>query len=1299
MSITPFDHSERERLMTGPAWAECEAAIKAFEEAWRRGPAPALRDFLVVEGPERQALLIELIHVDLEFRIKAGDPRRVEAYLEEHPELAGHRGVLHELLASEYELRRRRHSAVAVDEYRQRFPELRLDLSEFPSELHKDTLAGGGSGAPSASALVAAVPGYEIIAEVGRGGMGVIHRARDAALGRDVALKFLPADYAHDPERLERFRKEARTASALNHPHICTVHMLGEHQGRPFIVMEFIEGITLNDVIAGRPAVAEAARLIGQAARALAAAHGAGVIHRDIKPENIMVRADGYVKVLDFGLARRLPTLAQPRPNAPHDTDPGALIGTVAYMSPEQAQGAAAVQASDIFSLGIVLYQLATGRHPFEADSPLGTLHAITARTPARASRCNVEVPAALDGLLEAMLNKDGRLRPTAVEVEATLALLADPSGPLSRPSPARRCVVERTGERAVLDAALAQASAGAGAIVCVAGEPGIGKTTLVEDFLDHAPTTAPGCLIARGRCSERLAGTEAYLPVLDALADLTRGEAAGTVARLMHVVAPSWLAQLQPVGAAADNAGADNGGADRAAAPARASSQQAMLREFCALLEEVTRLGALILFLDDVHWADASTVDLLAHLGRRCPELRVLVVATYRPTEMLLGPHPFHRVKLELQGRGACSELFVGFMGRFDVDRYLALAFPGHRFSTDFADLVYARTEGNPLFMVDLLQYLRQRGVLAEAGGRWSLARKLPDLRKELPESVRSMIERKLERLGDGERRLLWAASVQGHEFDSAVVSRALQLDAADVEERLQALDRVHGLVRLVREQEFPDRTLTMRYAFVHILYQQALYGELQPSRRAALGAALARALESFHNTDHPAPAAELACLYEVGRDAAQAARHFWLAAQHHARIFAHREAVELARRGLGVLAGLPETPERGELELALQMTLGLQLQVTEGFAAPGAKDAYTRARELCQNDPCSPSLFSVLWGLWLYSKVRSELGRAQEMADELFALARTRQDPALALQAYQALGVTALCRGLPTAATQHVEQATALYDPARHHTHSFYFGQDPGVICKAFGAVALWILGYPEQAQRQAEAAIQASRALSPSSQAVALHFAAMLHQLRRDSQAALACAEASCEIAVEHGFSFWLAGGHIFKGWALAARGRRDEGLATLRHGVRDWLATGSLTYQTYYLGVLAESLGHDPIAWRALDEALTLAQQTGEELYEPELHRLRGELTLSELMAAAEPDAAALDRAEQDFHRALAAARRQEAKAFELRGAISLLRLQERRGDAAEARQLLADTIARFTEGHGTPELRLAQALLA
>jgi predicted ATPase len=1235
--------SERRRALTGASWALCEGLIKAFEDAWRQGRAPAVADYLRADGPERLALLVELVHVDLELRHKAGQPVGVENYLEAHPELAADRAAVVGLLAAESELRRGRGAR-----------------ADTPANSADDLLAPG---------VWPIVPGFEVLAELGRGGMGVVFKAREVSLGRLVALKFLPGPVASAPDLLGRFLREARTASALNHPHICTVHALGEHEGRPFLVLELIGGVTLQELAARRPGLAEVARLIAQAAGALASAHAAGVVHRDVKPENIMVRADGYVKVLDFGLARRLPTLAGPPPTG---SEPGALVGTLAYMSPEQAHGEPAESASDVFSLGVVLYQLVTGQHPFEAGTSLGRLHAIATRRPVSPARLCPEVSAALEGLIEAMLHKEARLRPSAAEVAQALSALAAAEPRPVAARPAARPTVHREPELAALREALGRAEAGGGPLVCVTGEPGIGKTTLVEDFLGEL--AAPGTLrlIARGHCSERLAGPEPYLSVLEALGGLLRSEAGGTVARLMQVVAPTWYAQVAPTAQAEG---------------ARAPSQPAMLRELVAFLQELSRLGTVVLFLDDVHWADVPTVDLLAHLGRHAQGLRVLTLVTYRPTELLLGPHPFYRVKLELQGRGACTELPLGFLRREDLERYLSLAFPGHAFPADFAGLIHARTEGSPLFMADLLRHLHQRGVIAESGGRWALAKELPDLSRELPESVRGMIERELERLGEADRRLLAAAAVQGPELDSAVVAGALGVDAAEVEERLQVLERVHGLVRRGREQELPDGALTVRYAFVHVLYQQALYNDLAPTRRAALAAALARAMEKHHGPESAEAAAQLACLYEVGRDFARAAEQFHRAAQNAASVFAHGEAAALARRGLALLGPLPNSPARAELELPLQTMLGLQLQVTRGFAAPEAGQAYRRARELCREGPAAP--FAVLWGLWLYHKVRSELALALELAEELLELARRLDDPALALQAHQALSVTALCRGEPAAALRHTEQGAALYDPDRHVAHSYLFGQDPGVTCAAFGAVALWLLGYPDEAERRSEAAVRRGQALSPPSHALGLHFAAMLHQLRGGATRVRALAEASAALGAEHGLSFWRAGGAVLSGWALAAGGE-DEGLERLNQGLGDWLATGSVTYQTYYLGLLAEVLaGRGAVegGLRVVEEGLAVARRTGEGLYEAELYRLRGELVLR----GAGPEAAR--RAENDFRRALEIARRQEARSLELRAATSLCRL-----GCEESGGALAEVYGRFTEGHETADLKEALALL-
>jgi predicted ATPase len=820
--------------------------------------------------------------------------------------------------------------------------------------------------------------------------------------------------------------------------------------------------------------------------------------------------------------------------------------------------------------------------------------------------------------------------------------------------------------------------------MVCVVGEPGIGKTTLVEEFLADIDAST-SLLLARGNCSERLADTEAYLPVFDALEGLLREDRNGSAARLLKAVAPTWCAQIAPPAADAADVSARS----------LATSQPAILREFVGFLQEAARFGTLVLFFDDVHWADLSTVDLLAHVGRLCPTLRVLIVATYRPTEMLLGRHPFRNVKLDLQAKGICTEVTLGFLGRQDVARYLDLAFPGHELAADFAELIHARTEGSPLFMADLLRYLCESGTLAEIDGHWRIASELPDLSRELPESIRGMIQRKLDRLDDLDRQVLSAASVQGHAFDSQIVADALGSVPAEVEDRLQALDRVHGLVRMLHDHELPDRSLSLRYAFVHILYQQALYHELLPTRRAWLSLSIARALAKRHGDSTPSVTAELAYLYEGGRDFMESARQFWQASNNAARVFAHSEAISLARRGLKLLDEQPKSPERDALKLKLETTLGMQLQMTQGYAAPAAQQAYERARKLCDAAAHEAALFPVLWGLWLVHKVRSNLATARLLADELAALARKLNDPDLSLQAHQALGMTAFCRGEPETSLQHVEQGVALYDPRRHLAHAFQFGQDPSVICKGFGAVVLWLLGYPDAAARQCDSAIAMSKNLSPSSQTVALFFAAMVHRLRRDVERSREFATACGQVAAEHGLSFWMAGGTLLGGTSASAPARSPTDI--IRQGLVEWQATGSVTYRTFFLGLLAEALldqGQPDEAIATLDEALALATTTEEHFYTAELHRLRGEAILMH-----SKDADRQWDAERDLRRALAIAQDQQANSLALRAAVSLTKLHPQ-SDArfGESIGTLSSIFNQLTEGFDTPDVQHAAELL-
>jgi predicted ATPase len=422
--------------------------------------------------------------------------------------------------------------------------------------------------------------------------------------------------------------------------------------------------------------------------------------------------------------------------------------------------------------------------------------------------------------------------------------------------------------------------------ILCIAGEPGIGKSTLVEQFLAEQASSDLNCAVAIGRCSERLAESEAYLPVLEALEGLLAGPLGREFGELMKLVAPTWYIQVAPLWASTDPSFAG------VVSDAKSSSRERMKRELAAFFAELSRAQPLLLFLDDLHWADASTTELLAYLARRLAASRLLVIVAYRQSDMILARHPFIAVRQELQERNLCREVQVGLLSRQDIEDYLLLELQAERLVPGFAEFIFHRTGGNPLFMKDLVRHLRERGALEAP---------LDSLERDLPESVRSMIQRRIDQLDQDELALLAAASVQGQEFDSRVIADVLQLDAQRVEERLRRLDQVHAFVRRLHEKEFPDSSLSVAYAFAHVLYQHAIDETLTPSRRAALSKAAADALLARHLSSPATVASRLAMLFEAGRDFERAADFFIVAAANAARLYANEEAVSLSRRAIG--------------------------------------------------------------------------------------------------------------------------------------------------------------------------------------------------------------------------------------------------------------------------------------------------------------------------------------------------------------------------------------------------------------
>jgi predicted ATPase len=852
-----------------------------------------------------------------------------------------------------------------------------------------------------------------------------------------------------------------------------------------------------------------------------------------------------------------------------------------------------------------------------------------------------------------------------------------------------QRHTVGRARERAALLASFESAAAGHGQVVCVAGEPGIGKTTLVEDCLAELSAGGRPCHIARGRCSERLAGTAAYLPLLEALQSLLHGAAGEAVARAMKRTAPTWHVQFA---LPSHSSGAP--APDAVAAPA--ASQARLALELAAFLEEVYQASPLVLFFDDVHWIDPSTVDLLAYLGSRTASLRLLIVLAYRPAEMLLGKNVFWPMKLDLQTRGVCREIGLDFLTQDEVAQYLALEFPGHRFSAAFPALVHARTEGSPLFMVDLLRYLRDHGAIVEIAGAWALSESLPDIERELPESVRSMIERQVGRLAPIDRRLLVVASVQGQEFDSAVVATVLARDPAAVEERLERLERVHAFIRPLAQRAPPGRFESVRYRFIHGLYQNALYASLTPTRRTSLSAAVANALLAFHDDDGSVVASELALLYEAARDAERSARHFLLAAENAVRLFAGQEAAALSQRGLDLITTLPTTSERARLELALQITLSVTLTATKGWGATEVETAWLRARTLCEQVGETSQLFRILAGLWRLNLVHARLRNAREMGEELLRLAVSLKDPALQVEAHHAVAYPLNHIGDHAAAHEHTKLGLALYDPRHFRANSLLLTQDPGVECHLQSARALWVLGYPDQSMKATEESFALARMLGQPNNLVWAHVAAgVMYQLLREVSRSLEEWNEAIRLSAEHGLAQLLVWAKPWHGWTQAKLGRRAEGIAEIREGLATLQAMGTEITRPQCSALLAESVAEDGRVEEGLAiiaETLAMVERTGAGYYEAELHRLNGELLLMQ------GDGTRQREAEASFQRALELAHRRSAKSFELRAATSLCRLLKRQSRDGEARRRLEETYGWFTEGFDTADLRDARELL-
>jgi DNA-binding winged helix-turn-helix (wHTH) protein/predicted ATPase len=845
---------------------------------------------------------------------------------------------------------------------------------------------------------------------------------------------------------------------------------------------------------------------------------------------------------------------------------------------------------------------------------------------------------------------------------------------------------VGREAELAQLHRWLQQALRGSQQLVFVTGEAGLGKTTLVETLLQQLG--GYGALwVGHGQCIEHYGVGEAYLPILEALGGLCKESGGQELITLLLRQAPTWMVHMPWL--------VSDGELEALQRRVMGATQERMLREMAEALAALTAERPLILVLEDLHWSDPSTLDLIAWLARRPGPARLLVLSTYRPADATRQGHPLHAVVQELKLHKHGDELALALLTEAAVAAYLRARFPGTALPNGLARLVHQRTEGNPLFMVNVVDAWEAQGWLEVVEGRRRLRMGMDELAQGVPEGLRQMLAQQFERLSLEEQLVLEAASVAGVEFSAATVAAGLDSDVVEAETRCEGLARRQQWLRAIGSDEWPDGTVAGRYAFIHALYQQVAYQRLGASRRVHLHRQIGTRLQGAYGPRGHELAAELAEHFVRGRNAEKAVQYLQVAGAQAEQRSAHREALQHLTRGLELLAMLPETPARAQQELDLQIALGSVLIATKGPGAPEVEQTYARARALCQQIGEKPQLFPTLHGLCWFYRSRGALPTARELGEQLYQLAQRDADPTHRLEAHGALGGILFYLGEYDAARTHLEQGITLTDPTAQRALALRHGVAPGVRCLAVAAPTLWCLGYPAQAVRRNQEALALAQTLAhPYSLGLARHYATFLHHRRREVPDVQAQAEALLTLATAQGFPLWAGYGTCWRGWALAVQGQGEAGLAQMRQGLAALLATGQTLGRPFCLVILAEAAGHIGQAaegLRLLAEALTAFEASGRGDMLAEAYRLQGEL----LLRQAGTDAA---QAEACFHQALAIARRQQAKSWELRAAMSLSRLWLRQGRCTDAHQLLAPIYGWFTEGFDTADLQEAKALL-
>ena len=839
-----------------------------------------------------------------------------------------------------------------------------------------------------------------------------------------------------------------------------------------------------------------------------------------------------------------------------------------------------------------------------------------------------------------------------------------------------RTALVGRKSETGLLLARWAQSIEGRGQAVVLSGEPGIGKSRLVETLRLHVVDN--GGVVIEFQCSAHQSNNALYPVIrhLERLLEFGRDDTPQEkLARIEHTLSSHKFANERSVPLLA---GLLSIALPEGRYPARHNPQldkQQTLDLLTERLVEAAQRDAVLFVVEDLHWADPSTIELLTRILEQVPTARTLVILTCRP---------------EFQPPWTASQhlsfLTLDRLTKSQTEAMIAELLHGSRLPLEVVEQIIAKTDGVPLFIEELVKMLLESDLLHHEEGGYALRGPLPPL--AIPTTLQDSLMARLDRQSSA-RDTAQLASAIGREFSHELIRAVSPLDEATLRQALGQLVEAE----LIYRRGSPSNTV---YLFKHALILDAAYQSLLKSRRQIYHQKIAIALEERFPAARDTQPALLAHHYTEAGMTELALDYWQKAGQFAIERTANIEAIASLTKGLDLIERLPAGIGRVQRELALRVAIGIPLVATRGYAAADVERTYTRAHALALEVGESPQLPNILWGLWVFYLTGGPLDTALEIAGQYRELAERRQESALLLETCQMNGIPHFYMGNFALGRPYLERGAAMYDPKLHHALIFeHGGADTGVAVMTHEALAVWALGYPDQARQKMQAAMACARSLEhPFTLAFGLYFSAWLFKLCGEDAAVRDATAEAVKICDEYGFPFWGLSSAGLNGSTLLEHANAEHGIAAMRSALTTYEASGAELCRPALLCLLATSLartGRPDQGLEVLTQAFAAMEKSQERWWHAEALRLRGELLLML------PGDHATE-AQAAFEEALAVAVRQQAPSWELRAAASLFRHRRKHASEATARELLVKVCSGFSEGFETADLREALALL-